>query len=99
MQYAIYTPVIQSVVGSARLGDGLGLTLAITGLASIPGPSLGGFAFDMFHDYSIAFVLSGTVLILSALLLFLIDYAAETARLGGYAPLTRHDSDTRLDNA
>ena len=65
--------LIVEVVGvSERVPQALGLYSAMYGLTGMLGPPFGGLLHDWCHDYNLAFLGSGTAMLLSALGFFLI---------------------------
>lgn len=78
VQNTVETALVQRLAGSERFGRALGLTVATSGVAMLISPSLGGLAFDLLHDYDLAFVLAGTLTSACSLLLFLIRPSRDT---------------------
>ena len=84
-QFTVYTPLVQRIVGSAQMGNGMGLAMAAAGLTSIVGPSLGGLAYGMFGGYTIAFVVSGVTMMLTSLLMFAGHFGQQTTHTRAHA--------------
>ncbi len=70
---------MQRLVGSALLAQGMGLSMAAAGVSAIFGPSLGGLAYDVFGSYTVAFVVSGVLMMIGSFLFFLGDFRTPPA--------------------
>lgn len=64
--------ILVDLLGLDKLTNAFGLLLLFQGLASLVGPPIGGFFYDITGSYGPAFVLAGVMICISGLILFTI---------------------------
>lgn len=64
--------ILVDLLGLEKLTNAFGLLLLFQGLASLIGPPLAGFLFDITKSYNPAFILAGVNILFSGLILFTI---------------------------
>ncbi|XP_055841839.1 monocarboxylate transporter 5 isoform X2 [Episyrphus balteatus] len=64
--------ILVDLLGLDKLTNAFGLLLLFQGLASLVGPPIGGFFYDITGSYGPAFVLAGVMICISGLILFAI---------------------------
>lgn len=64
--------ILVDLLGLDKLTNAFGLLLLFQGIASLVGPPLAGVLYDVTESYSPAFILAGTAILMSGIMLFAI---------------------------
>ena len=74
------TGILRDYYGIAHIGSLIGLLMGLTQIGSIVGPLFAGRVFDTTGNYSIAWVVSGVVLLLSIPLILIMKHPQTTGK-------------------
>ncbi len=77
-----FSPLLGDVFGLQRIGTILGLMEIGWGIGAASGPLLGGYIFDTSASYSLAFILSASVMIMITLLIGILKPEYKSRNLG-----------------
>ncbi|XP_042235653.1 monocarboxylate transporter 14-like [Homarus americanus] len=84
--------VLVDLLGMERLTNAFGLLLMFQGIASIIGPPMCGALFDMTDSYDYSFLLAGSMIAVSGLMLFFIPciWRVQARKLAKQASINSH---------
>lgn len=84
--------VLVDLLGMEKLTNAFGLLLMFQGIASIIGPPICGALFDMTHSYDYSFLLAGSMIAISGLMLFFIPciWRVQARKLAKEASINPH---------